>query len=497
MRFPAKLLAAMMTLFVASPASAVTEWVHFVDRTDELLNITTITGLDREEKDIAQADLDKDGWIDLVVVRKFPVNAGREQDLLLMNEAGVLQDRTALYFPEWILDHSDARDVLLTDLNGDGWDDLLIVTTYFQQPRYYRNKGEIGGTWQGFENVSLELPTFFQPRLCAAAAGDINGDGALDIFYGNYTFGGTVQDTLHINDGNGAFTDETTARLGDYANVFFGTSAVMADMNNDGAIDIIKNSVLGDAEPFNARAAFLLFNDGQGVFNTTPYYEYGIPESYMHIAADLNNDGMLDVVQVTDFQDGVNLATAINPDGTVDYDTALLDSPRTDGRGGNLKAADLDGDGDLDVAISPVDVNTASTCDSGELGLFQNDGLGALTDPYLDLTDPNDPLPVTRNFHLRAHDIEFIDINGDGKLDLFQGLCDGYSVMIQVDQGDADGDGNVTARDALATLRIATGIDTADASKTARLDVTADGMLTAVDALGVLRLSVGLSATAP
>ena len=45
-----------------------------------------------EEKDIWPADLNKDGWTDVIVVRKEPFSAATElkSDLLLMNQEGTL-----------------------------------------------------------------------------------------------------------------------------------------------------------------------------------------------------------------------------------------------------------------------------------------------------------------------------------------------------------------------------------------------------------------------
>ena len=41
-----------------------------------------------------------------------------------------------------------------------------------------------------------------------------------------------------------------------------------------------------------------------------------------------------------------------------------------------------------------------------------------------------DPFPSDLSFHATSFDFAFIDINGDGCLDLFAGLCTGYKVFI-------------------------------------------------------------------
>ena len=63
-----------------------------------------MTGQDNIEKDFAYADFDRDGDLDLIVMRKFPgsiqstcTGCGFFRDLLLMNENGVLTDRRSIY----------------------------------------------------------------------------------------------------------------------------------------------------------------------------------------------------------------------------------------------------------------------------------------------------------------------------------------------------------------------------------------------------------------
>ena len=57
--------------------------------------------------------------------------------------------------------------------------------------------------------------------------------------------------------------------------------------------------------------------------------------------------------------------------------------------------------------------------------------------------------------------------------------------------GDVDGDGNITANDALTILRASVGIEELPPDKEKLADVDGDGQITANDALAVLRFSVG------
>ena len=58
---------------------------------------TEITG-SADEKHFAWGDFNRDGWVDVVMVLKIPASfPGKRRGFLLMNEGGVLVDRTAQY----------------------------------------------------------------------------------------------------------------------------------------------------------------------------------------------------------------------------------------------------------------------------------------------------------------------------------------------------------------------------------------------------------------
>src|SRR5688572_22192903 len=75
-------------------------WATFALEANRIKNpdgsVATHVTTDVKDKDYAYGDLDRDGWTDLVVTRKNPGNAtGFFTEQLLMNEWGVLVDRTA------------------------------------------------------------------------------------------------------------------------------------------------------------------------------------------------------------------------------------------------------------------------------------------------------------------------------------------------------------------------------------------------------------------
>ena len=433
---PRKLAVLFFALALTSNAVPA-QWIDFDDATGQRLRVAALvdgTGgpaSDDAEKDIAVGDLNQDGWTDVVVVRKVPFsNPGPLQDLLLMNRRGRLVDMTARLAPGFQQNLTDARDVFIGDFTGDEWPDVVIANTFGQQPKFYRNRGNNGmGRWLGLiDETTLRLPVLQVPtdlnvvQFCAVWGGDVTGDGALDLFLSNYNqFGGT-NDILLINDGTGVFTNETEARLGILSSVAFGTGAEIHDLDNDGDNDIVKISALYQAAPFDV-GQFILFNDGNGVFDQIPFQALDTDDPYMFTVGDFNGDGMLDQYLQGDVQDRLIRAMSVSP-GQIAYQTLRLqNSPRTRELGGNAKAADVDGDGDLDIGIAPIDVDIANCGFSEDFALLQNRGDGFLSDPWSDAGD--------ENFHVDPHDFAFLDLNNDGCLDLFMGLCTGWKVFVQ------------------------------------------------------------------
>jgi hypothetical protein len=404
-----------------SPTHA--QWVEWEDETDTYLSL----GTDEEEKDIVVADLNNDGLQDIIVARKAPFsNPGAREDLLLMNTGSGLEDQTALYAPEFITNPSDARDVITVDLDGDGWLDVLFCNTFEDQPHLYMNLGEnMDGDWLGFEDQSddrLPLPLDIDPlQFCAIWAGDLTGNGAPDLYFSNYNPGSASEDILLINDGDGNFTDESDARLGNLRNSAFGTSVELHDMDNDGDLDIIKISTLYAVPPWNGNGVFLMFNDGTGNFSN--WQEIPSDAPYMFTVGDLNRDGFLDVYVVSDGQDIINITTGVSPDEGLAWNTIDATDPRSTGFGGNCKLADLDNDGDLDLGLCDVDVDIPP-CESGnsmrKFTMSRNDN-GTLVAAY----GSSDNI-----WNESTYDFGFIDINDDCYADLFLGRCDGYYILV-------------------------------------------------------------------
>jgi hypothetical protein len=113
------------------------------------------------------------------------------------------------------------------DIDGDGLVDLYFCGLDVEN-RLYRNKGG----WK-FEDITEAAGVAFPAQDSTGAVfADVNGDGALDLLV--TSLGGGVR--LFINDGHGHFTEKTDAAgLRSQAG---STSMALADIDGDGALDL-------------------------------------------------------------------------------------------------------------------------------------------------------------------------------------------------------------------------------------------------------------------
>ncbi len=433
-------------------ASLPAQWATFTDQTPTRLNCAAALGAaDTQERDYAWADFDQDGDTDLVVVRKSPhATTGHFPNVLLMNENGVLTDRTATLASAALvigslgmLDATNDHDVVAVDVNADGWIDLVTATTltstqpqYIRVPRVYVNRGNLLGVWQGFLYDNPLRIDDTQPgaswngehRFATVAAGDVDGDGDVDLYFGDYELGGVrtvdVNDRLLLNNGAGFFTDSTAARMtAPMVESKWTMQAAMADMNLDGRIDIVKAdgpipTELSIAYNTPANPGFFA---GYQIASTSPIYGFSV--------GDLNNDNLPDLVCSDDGQDryllhtGVVGGQATFTSNAFTYSSGAFD----DGFAGNNRIADLNNDGWNDVVIADVDPDV-SGC-SRRTHIYRNLGNA----PNVTLQEEligSSVCGIPTTMLAGTFDVAVFDINGDGWKDMVIGRCTGTWVWI-------------------------------------------------------------------
>jgi len=443
-------LLAAIAAAIATPTVRA-QWVTFQDQTaSRLVASAALVANDTQEKDYAWADFDQDGDTDLVIVRKQPFTSpGKFPNVLLMNESGVLTDRTTQYASasliagsQGMLDATNDRDVVCADVNGDGWVDIVTCTTltatdpqYIRVPRVYINRGNsVGGTWQGFlYDDALRIddtPWGGHHRFCAVAAGDIDGDGDLDLYFGDYQQGGSrpndIDDRLLLNNGLGYFTDVSAARMtAEMLESSFAMRVAMHDMNLDGKLDILKNDALnapqGISISYNNGPSPGFFSSYQIAYAFTPYH---------FTVGDLNNDNLPDMIVGDDGQDqfilhqGVvgGLAT-FGPATPFTYQGGGGD----DGFPGNNIIADLNNDGWNDAVMADVDVDIAGC--GRRCKIFRNLGNAPnVTMREEIVAGAVGGIPTSSL--VGTFDVAVFDINGDGWKDMVIGRCTGTQIWM-------------------------------------------------------------------
>lgn len=443
-------LAALAAATCAPSLSA--QWVSYTNETGARLSASaSLVANDTQEKDYGWADLDQDGDVDLVIVRKSPFTSGGHfPNVLLMNEGGVLTDRSSTLTTSTVpgssgfLDATNDRDVEIADVDGDGWLDVITCTTltagmpeYIRANRVYINQGMSGGVWQGllFDDANRIDDAAWgngEHRFCAVSAGDIDGDGDEDLYYGDYEQGGSrsidVNDRLLINDGSGYFTDQSATRMSlVMLESSFGMQVKIADMNGDGKLDILKDDALNTPQ-----AISVSYNDGavEGQFST---YDLPYGNAPYHFATgDLNNDNRLDIIVSDDGQDRYILNLGNNAAGLATFSPTIAftysGGGSDDGFGGNNLIADLDNDGWNDAIVTDVDVDIAGC--SRRTHIYRNLGNAPNVTLQEQIVSGQVVGGITAGDLQGTHDIAVFDINGDGFLDMVVGRCTGTQIYI-------------------------------------------------------------------
>jgi hypothetical protein len=339
------------------------------------------------------------------------------------------------------------RDVALADVDQDGWLDIVTATTYgsssepksLTHPRVYINRGKDGqGNWLGFRYESGRIPTLGSagPNFCAVAAGDMTGDGYPDLFFSGYS---GWNDVLLINNGSGFFANESTLRMtSQMLSSSFGTSAVVVDLNLDAAADVVKDSALGG----NGVSAIYNNPSNVGYFNIYDNFHGGFA-AYHVTTGDLNNDGRPDVVVSDDGSDRYRYNLGTDPLGRVTWGPAKTFQFVTggdDGFGSNNLVADLDGDGWNDVLICDVDVDI-SGCNR-RMHIYHNPGGAVGSQPTLIEEAGSSPAwrgvaGMLSSDLTGVHDVAVFDLDNDGDMDMIVGRCSGTFAWIN--QGGCDG----------------------------------------------------------
>lgn len=323
----------------------------------------------------------------------------------------------------------DAECVYAADVDGDGDTDVLGGGKGIGEIAWWENKDDEGTSW----TEHTVDGSFWYPSSVRAA--DVDRDGDMDILGASYMFN-------NITWWENTNSDGTTWSAHTVEGSFIGAWCVyVADVDLDGDVDILGAAQLGDDITWWENM------DGTG----TAWSEHTIDGNFdgasCAYAADMDGDGDLDVIgaavlanDVTWWENKTIHRSATFPaEHTIDgnFDSAL-----------SVYAADVDGDGDLDVlGCSP---------DADDVTWWENtDGTGSAWAEHIVDSNFRDPGWVCA-----------ADVDGDGDMDVVAGGDDSSNaawwentngnglswskhtmppaetIGFSVHTGDADGDGD-------------------------------------------------------
>ena len=285
---------------------------------------------------VAVGDFDQDGQLDFAVSNEMPVGT-----------VTVFLARGNSFRQRGAFGTGGEFSVALTagDFNGDGKPDLAVVNTCINgecengSVTIELNQGD--GTFA----VSNTYDTGVSPE--AIAAGDLNRDGRTDFVVTN---GSTNTVSVFLGNGDGTFTPGTTVEL---RNRVEPTGITLADMNGDGALDLVV------AENVTSSVAISLGN-GDGTFQPPHAFAVGGLATAVAVG-DFNGDGKMDVAAtvyaVADGQAGDIAVLLGNGRGKLGVATLYPMGAMPSA----IIARDADGDGKLDLAAISKDGNCLTT----------------------------------------------------------------------------------------------------------------------------------------
>jgi hypothetical protein len=289
---------------------------------------------------VAVADFNGDGKLDVAVVHGSTDYLISDVEILLGNGDGTLGAATA--FPSG----TDAVTIVTADLNGDGKPDVIVGGAGPSVMGHGGNLSVLFGNGDGTLQpaIPLDVPGYMG-GLWSAAVGDFNGDGRLDIVAAQV--GPMAGIAVFLQNPDHSFTLGAT-----YQTLYrTGVGVAVADLNNDGKLDVVLTSNMGTATTF--------LGNGDGTFQSPiPTFSGNFTEFLA--LADFNRDGNVDVA-FADYSPtagpGVLAAAGL---GTGNFSTSNTVTLNTAGGTRVVAVADFNGDGWPDIVSADAVGNKVS-----------------------------------------------------------------------------------------------------------------------------------------
>ena len=318
----------------------------YADQTDALL--PDAAGL--FTMDVGLADLDGDGDVDAILAVEFGQNR-----LYLNDGSGRFLD-TGGRLP--VASH-DSEDIALADFDGDGDIDAVVVSEDDRTNEYYVNDGQARFTLGPFPVTGTSN---------GVVTGDLDGDGDVDLVVGN-----AGPEFVLLNDGSGNWTDDSANRIPAEATGVT-QDVELGDLDGDGDLDLLVANEDGNR---------VLLNDGTGAFTDETVAWLPVrgtqEETREADLGDIDGDGDLDAFFANTASSFASADPAdrllLNVGGRFEDVSDRL--PPASRRSFDGEFWDVDGDGDLDIVTGGIGTGFSAIAYT----VLINDGEGRFSVP--------------------------------------------------------------------------------------------------------------------
>ncbi len=393
-------------------------------------------------------DVDGDGYDDIVVgANEYASYTGRAY-LYHGSSAGLATSAATTFTAEAASDRF-AYDVAgAGDINGDGYDDVVIGAYYAssQYGRAYVYAGSVAGvSATATTTLTGESASWF--GWSVAGAGDVDGDGDDELLVGAYAYGGADPGRAYLFEGDSAGLSTTPSTYLDshYEDGLGEAVDGAGDVNGDGYDDVIVGApgYIGDVG-----AVFVYTGSASGLSTTAATtIEGGDPGDVfgrsVSGAGDVNGDGYDDVIVGADgYSSSTGRAYVFHGSAA-----GLSSTATTTITGGGTSyylgysvsdAGDVNADGYADVVVGAYGYSSSR----GRAYVFLGSASGVSTSANLALTGSS------ASDGLGTAVAGAGDVNGDGYDDVAI-AAPGYSSStgaVYVHHGSATGAGSSVAR---------------------------------------------------
>ncbi|MBC5993403.1 FG-GAP repeat domain-containing protein [Pontibacter cellulosilyticus] len=334
--------------------------------------------------DVEAADLNKDGFLDIVIANEYAPNL-----VMFGDGKGGFRQVPQEQLPFIVL---DSEDIAIADLDGDGDLDIVFATEDHTVHELWFNNGS--GAFEMRHNLVLNSVSN------AVLVKDVNSDGKPDLLFGNAAAKDTPgQNYLYINNGDGTFKNETSQRLPQLLDIT--QDLKLADIDKDGDDDLLVGNEDGNR---------VLINDGRGFFkdeSASRLPASTAEETRKVTLADVDGDGDLDLyfanVAFRPGKQKQNRLLINNGKGVFTDDTNKR-LPVSEEH--TMEGAFVDVDGDKDLDLITVDIFK-----NRPVRAYLNNGKGVFTERTSYILPPN--------LDLEGIGIKVADFNSDGLKDLY------------------------------------------------------------------------------